>query len=70
MTRKQRIALVGIIVSILAGIASGMSMIGSEARIPHVLIVFFSGFGGGASLAAFIKKHQTIQKSMSREERA
>ena len=69
MTRKRRIALVGIIVSILAGIASGMSMIGSKTTIPHILIVFFSGFAGGASLAAFVKKHQTIQKSISHEER-
>jgi hypothetical protein len=61
---------VGIIVSILAGIASGMTMIGSEARIPHILIIFFSGFGGGASLVAFIKKNQTIQKSISHEEQA
>lgn len=59
----------GLIASILAGIASGMSLVGSEARIPHILIVFFSGFGGGASLVAFIKKNQTIQKSTSHEER-
>jgi hypothetical protein len=70
LTRKRRIALVGVIVSIFAGIVSGMSMIGSEAKIPHILIVFFSGFAGGASLVAVIKKHQMIQKSMSHEERA
>ena len=44
-------------------------MIGSKTTIPHILIVFFSGFAGGASLAAFVKKHQTIQKSISHEER-
>jgi hypothetical protein len=54
---KKRIALIGIIVSILAGFVSGLNIIGEKAGLASVLIIFFSGFGGGASLVAFLIKN-------------
>lgn len=56
MSLKKRIALIGIIFSIIAGLISGIDMIGETATTPKILIVFFSGMAGGASLVSFIRK--------------
>jgi hypothetical protein len=56
MTRRRKISLGGLILCIVAGFFSSVYVIGSEARLVQVLTIFFSGFGGGASLVAFIKK--------------
>ena len=55
MILKERITLIGIICSIIAGLISGITMIGETATIANVLIVFFSGMAGGASLVSFIR---------------
>jgi len=59
MTFKERIALIGIICSIIAGLFSGIIMIGETASIANILIVFFSGVAGGASLVSFIKQKKS-----------
>ena len=56
MNLKKRIPLIGIIISIVAGLISGIGMIGEIASVPNVMIVFFSGMAGGASLVSFINK--------------
>ena len=56
MKGRRRIALAGLVICIAAGLISAVDVIGSEARLVHVLTIFFSGFGGGASLVAFLKK--------------
>ncbi len=57
MPFKKRIALIGIIFSLIAGLISGIDMIGEIAKTPNVLIVFFSGITGGASLVSYIRKN-------------
>lgn len=56
MKRRRRIALTGLVICVASGLLSAMTCIGSEARLVHVLTIFFSGFGGGASLVALVKK--------------
>ena len=56
MRGRQKIALAGLLICIAAGLISMINVIGGEARFVHVLAIFFTGFGGGASLVAFIKK--------------
>ncbi|NQU86860.1 MAG: hypothetical protein HQ541_13980 [Mariniphaga sp.] len=58
MNIKKRLALTGIILTTLAGIISGFDMIGETATTAKILIVFFSGFGGGVSLMQFIQKRK------------
>ncbi len=56
MKLKKRVALIGIIISIVAGLISGIDVIGEIAKTPNVLIIFFSGMAGGASLVSYISK--------------
>lgn len=62
MISKERMALIGIICSIIAGLISGFTMIGETATTAKVLIVFFSGTAGGASLVSFIRQNKKNQK--------
>ena len=61
MTIKKRIALIGIIISIVAGLVAGIDMIGETASTANVLIVFFSGMTGGASLTSYIRNKKKIE---------
>jgi hypothetical protein len=54
MTRKTRLPFLGLLLSIIAALISGMLSVGSETKLPLVLILFFSGMAGGASLVALI----------------
>ena len=56
MVIKKRLALIGIIASIFAGFVAGLDIIGGKAGLASIIAIYFSGFGGGASLVAFIKK--------------
>jgi len=58
MNIKKRIALIGIILSTVAGLISGIDMIGETATLANVLIVFFAGVTGGASLVSFIRQNR------------
>lgn len=61
MPTKKRIALIGILVSIVAGLVSGIDIIGETARTANVLVIFFSGMTGGASLVSFLRKNKKIK---------
>jgi hypothetical protein len=54
MRTKTRLSIIGLLVSIIAALISGMLSVGSEARLPLILTLFFSGMAGGASLVALI----------------
>jgi hypothetical protein len=54
MNIRRRVSLVVLAASILAGVISSLLIVGTQARLVHVLTMYFSGFAGGASLAAFI----------------
>jgi hypothetical protein len=58
---KKRIALVGILLTLLAGLISGINIIGKVASPAQVLIIFFSGVGGGASLVHLIMHKEKTQ---------
>jgi hypothetical protein len=62
MNKNKRIALVSIILTLLAGLISGFNMIGKVASLAQVLIIFFSGFGGGASLVHLIRHKEKTQR--------
>ena len=55
MTFKRRFAPTLVVVAILAALVSGISLVGREARLVDVIILFCSGFGGGASLVATVR---------------
>ena len=55
MNRKKSLTLVGIILTLIAGLVSGLDMIGEKATLARILIVFFSGMGGGVGLMKFIR---------------
>jgi len=55
MTYKRKFAPTMVAVAILAAFVAGISVIGREARLVDVIILFFSGFGGGASLVATVR---------------
>ena len=54
MRVKTRISIIGVLVSIIAALISAMLASGSEVRLAFVLMVFCSGFAGGASLVSLI----------------
>jgi len=56
MTLKRRLALVATIISVVIGAVTSLSLVGREARLVDVAILFFSGFAGGASLLAPIRR--------------
>ena len=54
MNIRQRLSIIALVASVLAGVISSLLVVGREARLVDVLTIFFSGFAGGASLASFI----------------
>lgn len=50
MNKKQRLALVGIIITIVVGALTAYSMIGNVAKLPHLITLYASGFASGVSL--------------------
>jgi len=55
MNKKQRLALLGIIITIAAGTLTAYSMIGSVAKLPNLITLYASGFASGVSLFVWIK---------------
>lgn len=56
MTLKRKLALIATIISVAVAAVTSLSLVGREARLVDVVILFFSGFGGGASLLATIRR--------------
>lgn len=54
MSPRRRYALIALACSILAGAIAAVTAIGGIARLPTVLVLYFTGFAGGASLTSFI----------------
>jgi hypothetical protein len=57
MNTTQKVKLGVLIIAIVAGIISSLSVIGRNARLVDVIILFASGFGGGVSLVSFLRKN-------------
>jgi hypothetical protein len=55
MTLKRRLALAAALLAVLVAVISSVSLVGREARLVDVIVLFFSGFGGGASIVASIR---------------
>lgn len=55
MTLNRKLALIATIISVIIAAVTSLSLVGREARLVDVVILFFSGFGGGASLLATIR---------------
>jgi hypothetical protein len=56
MNTTQKVKLGVLIIAIVAGIISSLSVIGRNARLVDVITLFASGFAGGASLTSFLRK--------------
>jgi hypothetical protein len=57
MPRRQKLGLAAAALATFIGLVSATSVIGREARLVDVVLLFFSGFGGGASLVATLSLH-------------
>ena len=57
MNKKQRLALLGITITIAVGALTAYSMIGNVAKLPSLLTLYASGFASGVSLLVWIKNH-------------
>ena len=55
MSRRQKIAIAGTVLSIVAAAFSAASLVGKEARLVDVIALFAAGFGGGASLVVALR---------------
>lgn len=58
MNKKQRLALVGIIITVVVGALTAYSMIGNVAKLPHLITLYASGFASGVSLLAWLKNRK------------
>jgi hypothetical protein len=58
MSTAQKVKLAAIVVALVAGIISSLSVIGRVARLVDVITLLAAGFTAGASLASFIRKNQ------------
>jgi uncharacterized membrane protein len=58
MNKKQRLALLGIIITIAVGALTAYSMIGNVAKLSHLIALYASGFASGVSLLAWIKNRK------------
>lgn len=58
MNKKQRLALLGIIITIAVGALTAYSMIGSVAKLPRLIALYASGFASGVSLLVWIKNRK------------
>jgi len=55
MNTRQRISVIALVASILAGIISSVLVVGRFARLVDVLTIFCAGFAGGASLVSLVR---------------
>jgi polyferredoxin len=58
MNKKQRLALLGIIITIVVGALTAYSMIGNVAKLSQLLALYASGFASGVSLLVWIKNRK------------
>ena len=58
MNKKQRLALLGIIITITVGTITGYSMIGNVAKLPTLITLYASGFASGVSLLVWLKNRK------------
>ena len=58
MNKKQRLALVGIIITIAVGALTAYTMIGSIAKLPNLITLYASGFASGVSLLVWLKNRK------------
>ena len=59
MNKKQRLALLGIIITIAVGaLLTAYSMIGKVAKLPNLITLYASGFASGISLLVWIKNRK------------
>ncbi len=52
MTRRQRISLVGAALCAFAALVAAITMVGQQAGLPQILILFVTGFGAGATVTS------------------
>jgi len=57
-TKKNKIYLIGVVLSIIAGFVSLFSIYGKESGLASLITVFITGFTGGASLTAYISERR------------
>jgi len=65
MRWRERMAPVGVVLGMVAGLVSGYAMVGQPAKLPGVLTVFFAGVASGASLVALRYKRRTTPAGQS-----
>jgi polyferredoxin len=58
MNKKQRLALLGILITIAVGALTAYSMIGNVAKLPNLITLYASGFASGASFLVWIKNRK------------
>ena len=58
MNKKQRLALLGILITIAVGALTAYSMIGNVAKLPNLITLYASGSASGASFLVWIKNRK------------
>jgi uncharacterized membrane protein len=58
MNKKQRLSLLGILITIAVGALTAYSMIGNVAKLPNLITLYASGFASGVSLLVWIKNRK------------
>ena len=58
MNKKQRLALLGILITISVGVLTAYSMIGNVAKLPNLIALYASGFASGVSVLVWIKNRK------------
>ena len=54
LSARRRYALIALLLSIFAGIVTAFATVNGLTRVSTVLVLYFSGFAGGAGLTSFI----------------
>jgi hypothetical protein len=63
---RQRLALTGIALGVVAGLTTAIVSIGTETRWPDILTLYFSGFASGASLVAAFRRRPASRATGNR----
>lgn len=61
MRKKNRFYLIGVVLTVIAGIVSLSSLDGKEFGLASLLTVFFTGFTAGATLTAYISERRKVK---------
>jgi len=67
MTVRERLAPVGVVLGMAAGLVSGYVMVGQPAKLSGVLTLFFAGAASGASFTALRFKRRLAQTTAAHE---